>query len=395
MPETPHETSPETLAEQARRIHFSSIVIDTHVDTVVRWLDLDEDLGTKTGRGYNDLPLMRAGNLTAAFYACCVGYKCVAEGTAIRRALDMIDGVKEMCRRYPDVIEVARTAADVRRCAAQGKLAAVIAIEGGHAIADDLRVLRQYFELGVRYMSLTHFNTHSWADSATDAAAHNGLSDFGRDVVREMNTLGMIVDVSHASDAVFDQVVALSSRPVMASHSSARALVDHPRNMTDGMYRAIAATGGVACVTAWPEYLTRAYWQGLEDRADELAGRTGDGANRRRSASGTSSAISDLMALTGGDRWKAYNVLVDAAIPFPTLADLLDHIDHAVGAAGIDHVGIGTDHGAVRFEIGGIEDCSKLPALTEGLLGRGYGEADVRKLLGENVLRVMEAVIGE
>ena len=386
----------DNFAEEARRIHFSSIVIDSHVDTVVRWIDLGEDLGTETGRGYNDLPAMQAGNLTAAFYACCVGFNHVAEGTAVRRALDMIDGVKEMCRRYPDVISVARTVADVRRAAAGGKLAAVIAIEGGHAISDDLAVLRQFFELGVRYMSLTHFNTHNWADSATDAAKHGGLGEFGREVIGEMNRLGMIIDVSHAADTVFDQVMDLSTKPIMASHSSIRALVDHPRNMTDDMLRAIAHKGGVACITAWPEYVSRDFWQALEDRADEVSGgKAASGANRRKSASGSSSAISDLMAMAAGDPWKKYNVLMDAGIPFPSLGDLLDHIDYAVNVAGIDHVGIGTDHGALRFDIQGIEDCSKLPALTEGLLRRGYDEDGIRKILGENILRVMADVIGE
>lgn len=386
----------DSLADEAQRIHFSSIVIDTHVDTVVRWIDLDEDLGTETGRGYNDLPAMQAGNLTAAFYACCVGFNHVAEGTAVRRALDMIDGVKEMCRRYPDVISVARSAADVRAAAADGRLAAVIAIEGGHAISDDLAVLRQFFELGVRYMSLTHFNTHNWADSATDAVKNGGLSAFGRDVIAEMNRLGMIIDVSHAADSVFDQVMALSTKPIMASHSSIRALVDHPRNMTDDMLRAIADNGGVACITAWPEYVSRDFWQALEDRADEVSGGSAaSGANRRQSASGSSSAISDLMVMAAGDPWKKYNVLMDAGIPFPTLGHLLDHIDYAVNVAGIDHVGVGTDHGALRFDIQGIEDCSKLPALTEGLLRRGYDEDGIRKILGENILRVMADVIGE
>ncbi len=381
------------ISDAARRLHDSAIVIDTHVDTVVRWLDLDEDLGTATGNGYMDLPLMKQGNLTASFFACCVGFHHVAEGTAIRRCLDMIDGVKEICSAYPDEIEVALSAQDVRRIAGAGKLAAIIAIEGGHAIDDDIRVLRQYFDLGVRYMSLTHFNTHNWADSATDTARHDGLSAFGRDVVAEMNRLGMMVDVSHASDKVFWDVIAMTEKPVMASHSSMRALVDHPRNMTDEMAKAVADNNGVVCVTAWPEYISQDYWQGLENLADRLSNR-GDGANRRASASGTTSAIFDLMALVRGDRTKSYNVLADADIPFPTLEDLLDHIDHAVGVAGIDHVGVGTDHGAIRFDIVGMEDCTKLPVLTESLLRRGYGEEDVRKILGENVLRVMADAIG-
>lgn len=381
------------ISDEARRIHASSIVIDTHVDTVVRWIDLDEDLGVETGNGYMDLPLMKRGNLTASFFACCVGFHHVAEGTAIHRALDMIDGVKEICRFYPNVVEVALGASDVRRIAAAGKLAAIIAIEGGHAIGDDLRVLRQYFDLGVRYMSLTHFNTHGWADSATDVARHNGLSPFGCEVVAEMNRIGMMVDVSHASDSVFRDVIEMTEAPVMASHSSMRALVDHPRNMSDDMLRAVAGNGGIVCVTAWPEYISRNYWHGLEDVANRRSGR-GAGANRRQSASGTTSAISDLMAMVGGDRAKSYNVLIDADIPFPSLEDLLVHIDHAVDVAGVDHVGVGTDHGAVRFELVDLEDCSKLPVLTEALVRRGYREDDIRKILGENVLRVMEDVIG-
>ena len=273
------------VSHEARRIHASSIVIDTHVDTVVRWIDLEEDLGVETGNGYMDLPLMKRGNLTASFFACCVGFHHVAKGTAIRRALDMIDGVKEICRYYPDDVEVALGASDVRRIAAAGKLAVIIAIEGGHAIDDDIRVLRQYFDLGVRYMSLTHFNTHGWADSATDVARHDGLSPLGRDVVAEMNRMGMMVDVSHASDKVFQDVLEMTKAPVMASHSSMRALVDHPRNMSDDMARAVAANGGIVCVTAWPEYISRVTGRGLrmlQTVARDAAAPTDDRAHRAR-----------------------------------------------------------------------------------------------------------------
>ena len=199
------------------------------------------------------------------------------------------------------MFEVALGASDVRRIAAADKLAAIIAIEGGHAIGDDLRVLRQYFDLGVRYMSLTHFNTHDWADSATDVARHNGLSAFGRDVVAEMNRIGMMVDVSHASDNVFWDVIEMTEAPVMASHSSMRALVDHPRNMTDDMLRAVAGNGGIVCVDGMARvHFHGNYWRGLEVVADRRSGRDA-GANRRQSASGHD--IGDLR-FDGDGEWR-------------------------------------------------------------------------------------------
>ena len=327
-----------------------------------------------------DLPRIREGGLDAQFWSIYMG-KTEGKGVAIRQAIERIDAVHEMVARHPDQVEQAYTAADIRRIVRSGKLASLMGLEGGHIIEDSLRALRTFYRLGVRYMTLTHsFNTN-WADSSgtneVPEPTHGGLTDFGRDVVREMNRLGMMVDVSHVSDDTFWAVMEVSQAPPLASHSSTRAIADHPRNMSDDMLRALADRGGVIMINFYSGYIdtslidaSRRNFQKLrpvmELLRDEL---DGDPFELRR-------AISELYA--------------ESPFPQAPLAVLLDHFDHAIRVAGPDHVGLGSDWDGVPSMPTGLEDVSKLPRLTQGLLRRGHSRDTVVKVLGANLLRVME-----
>src|SRR5215813_915613 len=280
----------QAMWNKALRLHKSSIVVDTHNDVTSPLLDDGFDLGMAGDdpsakiKTHTDIRRMKAGGLGAEFFAIYVGKEYVTRkpsegGGAARRALDMIDVVKEQIRRHPDALEKASTAADIRRIVKQGKIAALMGIEGGHAIEDSLRALRDFYELGVRYMTLTHTNTNDWADSEGDindpkVQHHNGLTDFGRQVVHEMNRLGMIVDISHVADKTFYDVITTTKAPVIASHSSARALAPHPRNMSDDMLRALSKNGGVVMVNFYDGFLdARKAELALKERAltDQLA----------------------------------------------------------------------------------------------------------------------------
>ena len=364
------------------------IAVDTHVDTILRMIDLGEDLGRPGTSGYMDLPAMREGGLDAAFFACCVTFDLVALGRAAARAVELIEGVHELCARFPNEIALARTAREVRANAAKGRRAAVITIEGGHALEGDLGRLADWHARGVRAIGLTHFNTNDLADSATDVSRHGGLSALGRQAIAEMNRLRILIDVSHASDDAFWQALELSRQPILASHSSARSLTAHPRNLTDEMIRALAAKGGVIGVTCWPEYISEAYNRALSQHCAATApqGREGGAAP---------SAIAELLARIGNDPIAAYNVLMTAGVPFPSLQDYVEHIVHVIGIAGFDHVALGSDHGACRFELAGLETCARLPALEAALAARGLGPDAVGKIMGGNILGLMEAVVGE
>ena len=275
---------------------------------------------------------------------------------------------------------MALTAADIRRIHRAGKVAALMGVEGGHMIQDSLPVLRNYYRLGVRYMTLTHFKTNDWADSGTDVAVHNGLSDFGREVVREMNRLGMMVDISHVSDKTFYDVLALSRAPVIASHSSLRALCDIPRNMSDDMIRALAAKGGVVNINFNIAYLDRKAYNAFAQYRDQ----------RDRD-------IADMLRLNGGNsrRWEMKRAIQQryrAELPKVGIEAALRTIDHAVKVAGADHVGFGSDFDGVSGMVPtGLEDVSKYPELLRGLIDMGYRDEDIRKIMGENLLRAMQA----
>ncbi|MGB6835028.1 MAG: dipeptidase [Candidatus Acidiferrum sp.] len=366
------------IAERAKRLHFSSLVIDTHADTTQRFLDNSFDLGARNALGSIDIPRMKEGGLGAIFFSIWIPSK-VTGPDAVKRALDQIDAVREEVRKHADDLALATTAEGIRAAHEHGKIAALIGVEGGHMIASDLSVLRTYAELGARYMTLTHTGNVEWADASTDKPVHNGLTDFGKEVVREMNRLGMIVDVSHVSDKTFADVLEVSKAPVFASHSDCRALCDAPRNMTDDMIRALAAKGGVIQINYHVGFLSQ------EFRNTEKAHPEWDKAisleiQRRCGAR-------EGCRLIEGDRiTREYVTRGD--LPKVEWTKIIEHINHAVKIAGIEHVGLGSDFDGANMPFG-MEDASKLPRITQALLEEGYSEGDVKKILGENTLRLM------
>ncbi len=374
-------TDDAKLRERAMKLHREAIVIDTHNDITSAITDRGFDMGAQdtSGRTQTDIPRMKAGGLDADFFAIYVSANYARNGGSARRAMDMIDGVYEQARRHPESLEMAFTAADIRRIHKTGKISALMGIEGGHAIEDSLGALRQFYRLGVRYMTLTHSNTNNWADSSGDInnpniKHHNGLTDFGREVVREMNRLGMMVDISHVADETFWDAIETSQAPVIASHSSARALTDIPRNMTDDMLKAVAKKGGVVMVNFGKSFVNTKYVKPsaeVQARMDEIRNQySGDPTTMR----------AKLRELQGPS-------------PRVTLDMLIDHFAHIAKVAGVDHVGIGSDFDGVGGQLPeSMGDISKLPAITYELLKRGYSDADVKKVLGENFLRTMAEV---
>ncbi len=345
------------LRQRADRLHREAIVVDTHNDITSPIVDAGFDMGARdsSGKTQTDIPRMKEGGLDAEFFSIYVASSYAKDGGAARRALQMIDGVYEQIRRHPESLELALTVSDIRRLHKTGRIAALMGIEGGHAIEDSLPALRMFHRLGIRYMTLTHTNTNNWADSAGGISVkgerrHEGLSDFGREVVREMNRLGMMIDISHVSDETFNDCIETSRAPLIASHSSCRALTNVPRNMSDEMLRALAKNGGVVMINFYNGFINTEYaGPGMPPPAK--------------------------------------------AAEQATFEMLLQHFEHAIRVAGIDHVGIGSDFDGVDGLLPpGMEDVTKLPAITYELLKRGYSEADVKKVLGENLLRVMGRV---
>ncbi len=364
---------------RARRIQAEVPEFDTHMDTVQRVLIENVDLGRRLPNGHVDFPRLREGGVRAPFFALWVPtYYKGAE--AVRRTLDLRDAMQHVFDTYPDQIELATGAADVERITRAGKIAAVLTLEGGHQIDDDLAVLRNYYRLGIRSMTLTHFHNNNWADSSTDRPAHNGLTDFGRQVVREMNRLGMIVDISHVSDKTFFDTLAVSTKPVIASHSSCRAISDVPRNMTDEMLRALARNGGVVGINFGSGFLSAKAAEALKKSIAAMAQQEPDLSGK---------PLDDYAAQ------EYFRRLKTSEGPQATLEDAVAHIDHAVKVAGIDHVGIGSDFDGVTSVPIGLEDVSKMPALVAALLKKGYSEPDVKKILGGNFLRVLREVGGQ
>ena len=372
----------ETLA-----LHFGSIVIDTHVDTIQRSVDLGHDLVHAGDDGFMDLERMKAGNLTAAFFAVCVDYNNIRRGTGRQRQDTLLHAILALCRDNPDRIGLARTAGDVRRLAADGKLAAILMVEGAQAIEQRLELLSELWDQGVRSIAPAHFTSNGWADSSADIARHGGLSALGREAIAEMNRLGMIVDVSHASDEAFWQILEVSTSAPFASHSSARALLDHPRNLGDDMIRAIAERDGVVGITWFPEYASRPFLEAVEAKA-----RTIDLAALGLEAGGAGMpAIAKIMRSCGSDMQAKYGSLM--GIPMPGVSTIVEQVAYVAELVGADHVCLGSDHGAVRFDIPGFEDCTKMPVVTQALRDHGFSDGDVRNILGENVLRLMDRVI--
>ncbi len=339
-------------------------------------VDLAGDTAKLTPPLMTDIPRLRAGGMGGQFWSVYVSAR-LTDAQAVKATLEQIDIVRGIAAKYPTVFELATTAADVRRIHKAGRIASLIGVEGGHQINNSLPVLRQYYALGARYMTLTHVLTTDWADAATDDPKHGGLSPFGKAVIGEMNRLGMLVDLSHVSPATMKAALAITKAPVIFSHSSARALDDHPRNVPDDVLKLLAANDGVVMVTFAPSYVSAERYRWEAARAGAIA----------------SYATLPFAGLYLGqpERAKAALAAWDAANPRPvtTLAQVADHIDYVARVAGHDHVGIGGDLDGIPDAPVGLADVSTYPALLAELMRRGWSDADCAKLAGGNVLRVM------
>jgi len=369
----------DDVAARAHELHFSSIVLDTHDDTTQRFFSKGFALGRRNPDGHVDIPRMREGGMNAIFFSIWIDGRILGP-PAVAKALDQIAAVHENVERYPDDLVLARTADDVRRAHARGKIAVLVGVEGGHMLGNDIRMVRIFAELGVRYITLAHFYNDEWADSSTDKPAHDGLTDHGKDIVREMNRRGVLVDISHVSDKTFHDALELSRAPLIASHSSCRAICSHPRNMSDAMIRELAAKGGVIQINYERSFLDQAY----KDASDALSGGVVAQMDALQKLCGDDAECMNRKTKEMQDQYER-----EGKLPHVSWERIVEHVDHVVKLVGPEHVGLGSDFdGASMPE--GMEDCSKLPKITEALVRKGYTDADVRKILGENTLRVME-----
>jgi membrane dipeptidase len=380
---------PDAVSAKARAIHDSALIIDTHADTPQRFLDQDFDIGSTDSNdpGHISLDKVHRGNLGAEFFSIWVEPE-TNQGHYAKHTFDLIDSVYEQAAHHPDRMMMAFSAADIERAHQEHKLAALMGIEGGHSIENDIHLLRDYYRLGVRYMTLSWSNTNEWADSSGDIddlkiQHHNGLTDFGKQVVLEMNRLGMMVDISHVADKTFWDAIATTKAPVIASHSSARALTNAPRNMTDDMLRAVAKNGGVVDVNFYSGFVDEDY-----RKASEPIGKQSAEAVRafeeKQKAEGKPVSYMEIDRIER--EWAD-------KVPRPPLKSLIDHIDHIAKVAGIDHVGLGSDFDGVSGQTPkGIDSAADLPRITQALVDRGYSADDIRKILGGNVLRVFREI---
>jgi membrane dipeptidase len=384
---TPHQ-------ETAESVQKSAIVIDTHADTPQRFVDENFDLSDPLNGGNFNLESVRKGNLGAEFFSIWVD-PVANQGHFARRTLILIDAVKQQVAKHPDQMMFVTTPEGIELAHRQHKLAALMGIEGGHSIEDSIALLRDYYALGVRYMTLTWSNSNGWADSSGDADdasvphTKEGLTEFGKDVVYEMNRLGMMIDISHVSDRTFYRTLVITRAPVIASHSSARALCDAPRNMTDDMLRAVAnsggpnSKGGVVQVNFYSGFLSQQYrdaQKAIKPQMDKAVQELKD----KYQADHKEAPPSEISKLQRqfADR-----------IPRPPLSILIDHIDHIAKVAGVDHVGLGSDFDGVESQLPeGIDSPADLPKITAALMERGYSAEDCRKILGGNLLRVFREV---
>jgi membrane dipeptidase len=372
----------DAVAPHAKQVHDRAIVIDSHDDTTQRLLsEKGFDIGARHANGNIDIPRMREGGLDALFFSVWVPSELTGP-PAVKNAMDLIDSVRQAVRTHPNDLVLATTAADIRRAAGEHKIAALMGMEGGHMIDNDLGLLRNYAALGVRYLTLTHFKNNDWADSSTDKPAHNGLTPFGKEVVHELNRLGVMVDISHVADKTFYDAIAASTAPVIASHSSCRAIAHHVRNMTDDMLKALAKNGGVVMINYEVSFLSEEY----RVASDKQNGDVVTQLNAMSKKCGGDEACSTLESARINTE-----AMKSGKLPKVTWDKIIEHIDHAVKVAGVDHVGLGSDFDGATMPIG-MEDATKLPKITGALLAKGYSEADVTKILGGNLLRVMEAV---
>ena len=377
--------------EEVMRVHKSALLIDTHNDVTSKTVQ-GFDIGPLAASGHTDVVRMKQGGMGAQFFAVYVSASYVNGNHSANRTLQMIDTVRhDIIDGHPNDFMFATTVAQIEEAHKKGKIAALMGIEGGHAIEDSLRLLRDYYLLGIRYMTLTHGNTNNWADSSSDFTRddvkhHDGLTDFGKDVVREMNRLGMMVDISHVADKTFWAALEVSKAPIFASHSSCRAISNVPRNMTDEMIVALGKKGGVVQINFSCDFLSQAV-------ADANAGGRGgqNAALRERMQKETQGKT-----LTSDERAALMaKIREEMGIkpgPRATLADVVAHIDHVKQIAGVGAVGIGSDFDGVGCTPEGLDDVSKFSNLTRALLEKGYSAEDIRKIYGGNLLRVMRAV---
>ena len=392
LAQTPAKPAPKMLTPE--QVHRSAIIIDTHADTPQRFVDEHFDLGDPLNDGNLNLDSIHKGNLGAEFFSIWVEPTLYKDHYA-RRTLELIDSVKQQVARHPGQIEFVTSPEGIEQAHRDHKLAALMGIEGGHSIENSIPLLRQYYALGVRYMTLTWSNSLDWADSSGDIDdtkiphTKEGLTEFGKDVVYEMNRLGMMVDISHVADRTFYRTLVITRAPVIASHSCARALCDAPRNMTDDMLRAVAnsggpnSKGGVIDVNFYSGFISQAYRDASKAQQPEV-----------------DKAVADLKAkfkadgkeITYSDIEKLQRQYADR-IPRPPLSMLIDHIDHIAKVAGVDHVGLGSDFDGVSGQLPeGLDSPADLPKITAALMARGYSAEDCRKILGGNLLRVFHEV---
>jgi membrane dipeptidase len=376
-PDQSNARPPIELTERARKLHRECLVFDGHND--LPWSMRSKagssfdtaDIAEEQERFHTDIPRLRAGGAGAIFWSAYVPADSDKERVASHLVLEQIDLIQRMVKRYSDTFELAKSAEDVVRIRRDGKIASLIGLEGGHAIENSLGLLRMYYELGARYMTLTHSDTLDWADAATDEARHGGLTAFGEEVVQAMNELGMLVDISHVSADTMRHVLRVSKAPVIASHSSAFTIAPHPRNVPDDVLRMVKANGGVVMVNFFSAYVVRESARSrmrLLETERELTQKYPDPADYRKAL----------------DAW-----LEEHPIQSGTIHDLIDHIDHIVKVAGVDHVGLGSDYDGVPTVPDQLDDVSSFPNITQALLDRGYPEAAIRKIMGENTLRVL------
>jgi membrane dipeptidase len=376
----PKSREPVQVTDEALRIHREAILVDGHNDLPWQFREKSDlgfekiDITKPQPRLHTDIPRLRKGGVGAQFWSAFVSTKTMKDHTAVRETLEQIDVIHRMVRRYPETFEMAYGVDDIFRIRKQGKIASLIGVEGGHSIDNSLGVLRMLYALGTRYMTLTHSETLDWADSATDKPRHGGLTPFGEQVVREMNRLGMLVDISHVSADTMKHAIRVSQAPVIASHSSAFALAAHPRNVPDDVLLLVKKNGGVVMVNFFPGFIV-----------PEGARATREMFQVARELQKKYPKEEEFQAAF--DQWRR-----EHPIPTGSVHTVVDHIEHIIKVAGIDHVGLGSDYDGINTVPKQLEDVSCYPNITQELLNRGYSKEDILKVLGGNLLRVFREV---
>ena len=379
----PNGADPKLWA-RALKIHRKAIIVDGHNDIPSPMVDEDFDLATNSVGKFHadgdpfhtDLSRFKASGITGEFFSIYVSGSTLQTGGAMRRAMDLIDATYREAEKHSSELTMCTTAADIRKAKKQNKICALMGIEGGYAIENSLYALRDFYRLGVRYMTLTHNVTHDWADAHHDTPKNNGLSDFGKEVVREMNRLGIFIDISHVSEKVMNDALDVSTAPIIASHSCARAFNDHTRNVSDAVLKRVAKNGGVIMINFYPSFLDARTNKEENERSARLKPQL-DALHEqfKNDAQGYNAAVRKLLA--------------ENPIYITSYTTIVDHIDHIKQIAGIDYVGLGSDFDGVPFLPAGMNGAEDLPLITYEMLRRGYTETEIRKVLGENLLRAM------